>query len=300
VILLTGASGYIGSAVYAALKQRDIPVLTAGRSSCDRFLDLNRCEGLSQLLADITVVIHCAGIAHNKGNAAAYQVANVEASGVLATAAVAAGVKQFIFLSSLNVVPASVNDPGTPAALLPKPESLYAQSKWRAETLLSKLVGVSECEFVILRPALVYDRTLTANLALLKKWQRRVPVSLPVTGERSLVARPDLVVLIVSLLLGSESKFTPSGQALAVTDGQSYSAFRIAKALTQTPTLRVPAPLWRFFLFCLAVLPLAPAQAIVASLSGHYWCGSSGAQPFNDASWSLERLLSATEAERAA
>ena len=301
MILLTGASGYIGSAVYARLKRQGIPTLTAGRRSCDRFLDLNQCEGLSELFSDISTVIHCAGIAHNKGNASAYRVANVEACEVLAAAAEAAGVKQFIFLSSLNVVPADKSDPGTPALDLPKPRSLYAQSKWRAEIQLSKVLRTSQCQLVILRPALVYDQALTANLAALKKWQGRLRVSLPATGQRSLVARPDLVALIVSLLRGegaddAGSNYTSCDQVLAVTDGQCYSAFRIAKALAVTAPFKLPAPLWRAILVCLAKLPLPQTQALAASIGGHYWCGET-AQPFDGAKWSLEHLLSVTKSE---
>ena len=301
MILLTGASGYIGRAVYARLKRLGIPTVTAGRQSCDRFLDLNHCGGLSELFSDITTVIHCAGVAHNKGNASAYRVANVEACEVLAAAAEAAGVKQFIFLSSLNVVPADAADPGTPASDLPKPGSLYAQSKWRAEIQLSNVLRASQCQLVILRPALVYDRALTANLAALKKWQEKFRVSLPATGQRSLVARPDLVGLIASLLRSegaddAGSNYTSADQVLAVTDGQCYSAFRIARALAVTGPFKLPAPLWRAILVCLAEVPLPQAQALAASIGGHYWCGET-AQPFDGATWSLEQLLSVSESE---
>lgn len=298
MILLTGASGYIGSAIYASLKQQGIPVLTAGRRSCDRFLDLSECQCLSEVFSDISVVIHCAGIAHNKGDASAYQVVNVEACCALASAAIAAGVKQFIFLSTLNVVPASTLDPDVRATALPKPVSLYAASKWQAEIALANLMGTSQSELVILRPALVYDRALTANLATLKRWQRLLPISLPTTGHRSLVARPDLVALIVSLLWRSGERREVIEQPLAVTDGQCYSAFRIGRAVANKTTVTLPAPLWRGLLMCLAILPLRQAQALASSLGGRYWCGET-AQPFNSPVWSLERLLKSTAAESA-
>jgi hypothetical protein len=84
---------------------------------------------------------------------------------------------------------------------------------------------------------LVYDRTLTANLAALKKWQRLLPVSLPTEGHRSLVARPDLVALIIFLLWDSDSEYVLRNHPLAVTDGQCYSASRIGKALGVKTTL---------------------------------------------------------------
>ena len=299
MILLTGASGYIGSAIYASLKRQSISVVTAGRSDCDRFLDLSQ-DGISpELFSNVTVVIHCAGIAHNKGGSSAYRVVNVEACQAFASAAVAAGVDQFIFLSSLNVVPASTVDPGASADVLPKPESLYAESKWRAEISLSKLIGPSPCELIILRPALVYDVALAANLAMLQKWQSRLPVSLPATGRRSLVARPDLVELIVSLACGTRKKPARSGQPLAVTDGQCYSALRIGEALANKTPMKLPAPLWRMVLAGLAGLPFQRTQALAASLGGSYWCGET-AQPFNNAVWSLERLLGAPAAESVA
>ena len=55
MILLTGASGYIGSAIYASLKRQSISVVTAGRSDCDRFLDLSQ-DGISPELFAVSMV----------------------------------------------------------------------------------------------------------------------------------------------------------------------------------------------------------------------------------------------------
>ena len=299
MILLTGASGYVGSAVYAALKEQGVAVITAGRHSCDRFLDLSECSHSYGLFTEITVVIHCAGIAHSKGDFSAYQQINVEACRALASAAEVAGVKQFIFMSSLNVVPAKIIDPGTLASEIPTPVSPYAASKWQAEIAVSKVLSSSRCELVILRPALVYDRTLTANLAALKKWQRLLPVSLPTEGHRSLVARPDLVALIIFLLWDSDSEYVLRNHPLAVTDGQCYSASRIGKALGVKTTLSLPRLLWRFILAGLAALPSHKTRGLAASLGGTYWCGET-AQPFDSAVWSLERLLRSSKEEGAA
>ena len=70
-------------------------------------------------------------------------------------------------------------------------------------------------------------------------------------------------------------------------------------ALANKTPMKLPAPLWRIVLGCLAGLPFQRTQALAASLGGSYWCGET-AQPYNNAVWSLERLLGAPAAESVA
>jgi len=84
----------------------------------------------------------------------------------------------------------------------------------------------------VLRPGLVYDVELTANLKTVKSVLRWWPWLLPSVGRRSMVAREDLVTLLVSCALGESG--APTGEEiLSVTDGAVYDAERISRALSQ-------------------------------------------------------------------
>ena len=251
MILITGASGYLGRALCANLIAADSPIVSAGRSIYHddrvehRALDLSRSAGVRDALAGATTVIHCAGVAHNKGALADYDNINVRASMALADAAVAQGVKRFIYLSSLNVVPADAPDPQASAASFPQPSERYAASKWRAEQQLEALVAYSNTELVLVRPALIYDRDLTANLATLSRLAHLMPFVLPDVGHRSMISRSDLVALLTHLVSCSLGTNDSGVHQLAVTDGQLYSAERISRAFAKRTGWPLPKLFWR-------------------------------------------------------
>ena len=135
MILVTGASGYLGSALWSALERQGLVCISAGRTGADRFFDLNDACPSEDLLAGVSTVVHCAGLAHNRGAEAEYQRLNVEGALGLAKAAIRAKVVRFIHISSLNVVPASAEGPNLPAAALPaarKAVARYAAPSHRA------------------------------------------------------------------------------------------------------------------------------------------------------------------------
>jgi nucleoside-diphosphate-sugar epimerase len=150
----------------------------------------------------------------------------------LARRAVDAGVSHFIYVSSLNVVPFDAPSARDPAHQYPEPKERYAASKWRAEQSLGQMFAGSHCQLTVLRPGLVYDVELTANLKTVKSVLRWWPWLLPSVGRRSMVARGDLVALLVSCALGESG--APTGEEiLSATDGAVYDAERISRALSQ-------------------------------------------------------------------
>ena len=94
-----------------------------------------------------------------------YQTINVEAPAQLAALAAASGVRHFIFVSSLNVVPVDASQPDLDAAGYDEPDEHYAASKWLAEQRLQETLAGTDCALTIVRPGLVYDVELVANLA---------------------------------------------------------------------------------------------------------------------------------------
>ena len=283
---LTGASGYLGSRLLPALCRVDSRVVTLGRrkvgtSSAHRALDLSGTDGFRDALDGVETLIHCGGLAHNKGASEDYDRINVRATMALADAALNVGVRKLIYLSSLNVVPAGSKDPCASIGRLPLPADHYARSKWRAEQSLENLLSVSGCELVIVRPALVYDTELTANLASLAGILRQWPLRLPERGCRSMVARPDVVARIVQL--ATTDAATQHGvRRVAVTDGECYTAGRIGRALSHRGWIGLPMPVWQLAGAYRDKRHGLARGTSVQSIVGDYWCGRSTA----DADWS--------------
>ena len=242
MILLTGATGYVGAALRAALEQRGQPLRLLERAthatnetSLGEWVqwDMGSGDDLPGGAFDgVSTVIHCAGLAHRHADEREYQRLNVEATSDLARRAVDAGVSHFIYVSSLNVVPFDAPSARDPAHQYPEPKERYAASTWRAEQSLGQMFAGSLCQLTVLRPGLVYDVELTANLKTVKSVLRWWPWLLPSVGRRSMVAREELVTLLVSCALG-ESGARTGEEILSVTDGAVYDAERISRALSQ-------------------------------------------------------------------
>ena len=290
VIGVTGASGYIGRALTKALIEGHHEVVTLGRADASRHLDLMTTSGYRSALEGLSTVIHCGGLAHNDALPEDYEQINYRATIALADAALSVGIKRFIFLSSLNVVPAAGYKGSTAASSLPRPDTPYVFSKWKAEQGLDQLLRYSACELSICRPGLVYDHELTGNLAILASIAHRLPVGLPAVGVRGMVSRPDLVSLL-TVLAAKEGKLDEKTSRFAVTDGECYSSKRIGSALGGRTPIMGPAGLWRFGGFCRDVLRGKPFGATWRSLSLGGWTGPWPAIDGWRPEWTLETLL---------
>ena len=242
MILLSGATGYVGAALRAALEQHDLPLRLLVRATDAMkntsagdwaHWDMASGNGLQDAAFEgVSVVVHCAGLAHRRAAERAYQRINVEATSELARCALEAGVSHFIYVSSLNVVPAEARSPKDPAYLFPEPQERYAASKWRAEQSLHQIFAESTCQLTVVRPGLVYDVELTANLKTVGRLLRWWPWLLPSVGRRSMVGRGDLVALLINCVQGDSG--APVGQGtISATDGAVYDAERISRALSR-------------------------------------------------------------------
>lgn len=294
LILLTGASGYLGRALLPALLAGPSPVVSAGRSATGhcphRHLDLSGAADYREALEGVSTVIHCAGLAHGRGGVADCEKINVRASMALADAAVAAGARRLVLLSSLNIVPPGVDRADAPYHHYPEPEEAYAGSKWRCERVLEQMLAGTSCQLIILRPALVYDQELAANLATLARLASILPVSLPDAGCRSMVARPDLVRLIVRVV--EDTVVGGAGVVrVAVTDGEVYSARRIGRALGVSSHLGLPQALWRGVSSLRDWSVGATPGSTWSSMASPHWIGSASRVDGWSPRWTLETLL---------
>jgi len=197
-------------------------------------------------LEGVDVVVHLAAIAHQlQGEAveSTYHALNCEATERLARAAAGAGVRRFVFMSSIKV-----NGERTPidrpfrANDAPQPEDRYARSKREAERALASLGG--KMEMVVVRPPLVYGPGVRANfLRLIRLVDRRWPLPLGgVRNRRSLIYVGNLADLIVA----AATVPAAGGRMLLAADGEDLSTPQLVSeigAALGTPARLVSVPM---------------------------------------------------------
>lgn len=207
-LLVTGSSGFVGSAfVELAESQGDTCIKqrrsSNGKSDDNVFLaDLSSPTDWSLALKDIECVVHCAALVHQmKGvpEIEIYRRANTEGTVSLARQAADAGVKRFVFVSSIKVNGESTES-GSPfkSDVSVAPTDPYGLSKFEAEQQLRLLSQETGMEVVIVRPPLVYGPGVKANFRAMMNWvSKGVPLPLRYTGnKRSFVFLQNLVDLL--------------------------------------------------------------------------------------------------------
>lgn len=210
---------------------------------------LSVAQSWAQALRGVDVVIHCAGRVHVMDERAAdplaeFRSVNVEATRHLAQEAAAAGVKRFVFVSSIKVN-GEETAPGLPftADAAPQPQDPYGQSKLEAEQALFAVAAQTGLEVVVVRPPLVYGPGVKANFAsLMRALQRRLPLPFgAIDNRRSLVARDNLV----DLLLLCAQHPAAAGQVFLVSDGEDLSTAQLCRGLSKALGVRprlLPVP----------------------------------------------------------
>jgi nucleoside-diphosphate-sugar epimerase len=258
-VLVTGASGFVGRAICRALIGR-CQVRGAFRkpsesSSHDGIElvpgNLSADFDWTDALVGVSVVVHCAARVHVMYEASSdplteFRRVNVDGTLRLAQQAAAAGVKRFVFLSSIKVNgdQTQLGEPFT-ADQQPNPRDPYGVSKMEAEEGLHALMRETGMEVVIIRPPLVYGPGVKANFLAMMRWLRRgIPLPLgAVTGnKRSLVALDNLVDLIILCL----DHPAAANQTFLVSDGESLSTAALLQRMGSVlgrPARLIPVPL---------------------------------------------------------
>ncbi len=250
-IMLTGANGFVGSALKAELASDSgihlVTVVRRGKASpdCVAVGNIDGGTDFSEALAGIDVVIHAAARAHIMRDEvddplAEYRNVNVEGTLNLARQAVAAGVRRFVFLSSIKVN-GEATAPGNPfqADDMPSPEDAYGVSKLEAEQGLMLLAAESGMEMVIIRPPLVYGPGVKGNFAsMIKLVDKGVPLPLgAIHNKRSLVGIDNLVNLIIHCI----NHPAAVNQVFLAGDGEDLSTTELLRGVGKA--MRKPARL---------------------------------------------------------
>lgn len=258
MILVTGASGFVGRALHAELARRGVPVRGAVRhvpaqpfegATYVAGADLSPESNWGTALSGVDTVVHAAARVHVMNDTASDPLAefrrvNVAGSATLATQAAAAGVRRFVFISSIKVN-GERNVGGRPFVATddPAPVDPYGISKWEAELELRRIAVTTGMEVVIIRPVLVYGPGVKANVAAMMRWlQRGVPLPFgAIHNRRSLVALGNLVDLVITCVTHPRAP----GETFLVSDGEDLSTTallrRMAAALGVSARL-IPVP----------------------------------------------------------
>lgn len=258
-LLVTGANGFIGNAVCKQAVQHGLCVIGAMRvltevPSCIQPVEVGDINGLTDwgnVLHDVNVVVHLAARVHvmqdNEADSlTAFRAVNVDGTLNLARQAAAAGVKRFVFVSSVKVN-GEFTLPGRAftEADAPMPQDAYGQSKLEAEQGLRQLSSEMGMEVVIIRPPLVYGPGVKANYAaLVRAVQRGWPLPLgAVHNQRSLVALGNLVDFILTCITHPQAV----NQTFLVSDGQDLSTTELVRGMARSagvPARLLPVPMW--------------------------------------------------------
>lgn len=263
-VFVTGSNGYIGSALCDLLKSRKIKYIPAVRvrSTPDQVEvgEIGPDTHWKDWINGCDTVIHLAARAHTiqeqePDALQAFCRVNVGGSVALAKAAAAAGVKRFVFISSVGVHGA-ITQPGCVLHedSTPAPYNAYTLSKLEAELALAKIAETTGMELVVIRPPLVYGPNAPGNFSALKKWVLRgIPLPFAAVGNRRSLIALDNLVDFIALCANRVCSPLASNQIFLVSDDEDISTpdllKKVAAAYNKSARLfQVPPELLDFAL----------------------------------------------------
>lgn len=260
-IFITGATGFLGKDLIRRLQSEGKYQLSASV----RRSDAEVAEGVithvigsagadgawNSALTGVNVVVHCAARVHVMADKAtdplqAFREVNVDATLRLAREAASAGVRRFVFISSIKVN-GDESPPGQPFRPedIPNPTDAYGLSKWEAEKALLFFAQDVEMDIVIIRPVLIYGPGVKANfLSIMRLLYKGIPLPLgAIDNKRSLVALENVSDLIVTCLVHPAA----SNQIFLVSDGEDLSTTELLRKIAlalRSPARLIPIPSW--------------------------------------------------------
>ena len=282
-ILVTGANGFVGSQLIIRLKE-DSKSLVVGavRKETNESIhsgeycvvgNIDAQTDWRAALRGIDVVVHTAARAHvmkdeENNPLAAYQKINVEGTLNLAMQAARAGIRRFIFISSIKV-----NGETTPldqpfiADDIESPQDAYGISKMQAEQGLKQIASETGMEIVIIRSPLVYGPGVKGNFAtMINMVEKGLPLPLGgVNNKRSLIAVDNLVDLIITCI----EQPAAANQVFLAGDGEDLSTTELLRALARAmgkPSRLISVPAWVLVLGATILGKKAMTQRLLGSL----------------------------------
>lgn len=238
-VLITGGTGFVGQLLVRTIQEQGYDVVRAVRQAQPDSVLISTVDGNTswhEALQGCDSVVHLAARVHVMNDKSTdplreFRRVNVEGTVHLARQAAAAGVRRFVFLSSVKVNGEATQE-GHPftADDAPAPEDPYGVSKHEAEQALRQIAADTGMEVVIIRPPLVYGPGVKANFESMMRWLARgvpLPLAAVTQNRRSLVALDNLVDLIMVCLSHSAAP----NQTFLVSDGEDLSTAGLLRRL---------------------------------------------------------------------
>jgi nucleoside-diphosphate-sugar epimerase len=281
-ILLTGSTGFVGANLRKTLLAKNgMIVKTVVRhlinrndGLCFEVGDINSTTDYSVALKGASIVIHCAARVHIMDDKVSdplteFRAVNTEGTLNLANQAAKAGVKRFIFLSSIKVNGESTSNCSAFTAYDDRlPEDSYGVSKSEAEEKILVLGKEMGMEIVIIRPPLVYGEGVKANFASLMRFVGKgfpLPFRAINKNKRSLVSIYNLADLISVCIDHPKA----ANQIFLVSDDNDLSTAQMIAMLAKVQgrsNLSIPVPAWCFKLAGKCLKKEAMVDRLIGSL----------------------------------
>ena len=256
-ILSTGSTGFVGKALMSALHTKRYQISAPMRrqsessASSNSFVvgDINAATNWSTALHGADAVVHLAARVHVMRDIvsdplAEFRRVNTNGTLNLARQAAAAGVRRFIYLSSIKVNGEATHHgcPFTPNDLA-APQDPYGISKHEAEVGLCEIARTTGMQVVIIRPTLVYGAGAKGNFkSLIKLVARGLPLPLAsIDNRRSLVGIDNLVDFIITCLEHPAA----ANETFLVSDGEDLSTPDLIRRMAHSmnrPARLLPVP----------------------------------------------------------
>jgi UDP-glucose 4-epimerase len=283
-LLITGVGGFLGGKLASTIGHGVGGVIR--RSQLDSYsnylcMEINSSTDYADCLDSREVIIHCAARVHLMNDTSPHPLSSfreVNTAGTLnlARQAAQAGVKRFIYISSIKVNGSStVSGCRFTSNDIHKPDDPYGISKAEAETGLLLIAKETKMEVVIIRPPLVYGPRVRGNFLNLLKLSK-LPIPLPfglINNKRSMVYLDNLVDLIITCIDHPDAV----NRIFLVSDGDDLSLARLLTliriSMNKSPLL-LPVPIGLFKLLGM----LFGKSAIVERLIGNLQVDSSDAK----------------------
>ncbi|WP_396586882.1 UDP-glucose 4-epimerase family protein [Bermanella sp. R86510] len=289
-VLVTGANGFLGSYLIKVLSLNENALVSlavrskSSESNVRQFSvgNISSQTSWSKVVDRQDVVIHCAAMSNVNAQTDEKALKEVNVAGTLklATDASKAGVKRFIFISSIKVNGESTSGSEPFDSKSERnPQDSYGKSKSEAEDKLIELGNQTGMEIVIIRPPLVYGRGVKANflnLMIVSATGLPLPFGL-ISNQRSMIYLGNLVDFIINCIDHPAAK----NQTFLVSDGQDLSLsnlIRLIRSAMNRPALLMPVPVSLFKL----VGKLTGKTAVVDRLVGDLQVDSSKARHLLD------------------
>jgi nucleoside-diphosphate-sugar epimerase len=244
-LLVTGATGFLGNALVQRIctfpdtsvvaPLRNINCILPNGIEKTYIPDIDQTTDWRVSLVGVDTIVHAAARVHvmhelSEQSIEKFRAVNVKGTLRLANQAVEAGVKRFIFISSIKVN-GEATELGHPffADDTPLPLDAYGVSKYEAEQQLLKLAEAGSMEVVIIRPVLIYGPGVGANFQQMMRWlSKGIPLPFgAVTNQRSLVSLENVVDLVVTCIDHPRA----ANQIFLVSDGEDVSTTQLMQRL---------------------------------------------------------------------